>query len=114
MKQERVTIIAELGINHLGNIEIAKQMIDGAKECGADLIKLQKREINRVYSQEELDKPRESPFGTTNRKLKEQLEFDENEWNILVDYTRKKGLDIFASAWDLDSVKFLEKYELRE
>lgn len=109
-KRERVTVIAELGINHLGNIDLAKEMIKGAVNAGADLIKLQKRDLNSTYSKEELDKPRESPYGLKNRDLKEQLEFNVEEYDIIDEYCRKLNIPWFASPWDLKSVDFLEQY----
>ena len=108
-----VFIVAEIGINHNGDLEIAKKLIDGAVEAGADAVKFQKRTINIVYPRELLDSPRESPWGTTQRAQKEGLEFGEREYNIIDAYCREKGIAWFASAWDLDSQKFLRKYNLK-
>ena len=74
---ERVFVIGEIGINHNGDIEIAKKLIDMAVRCGCDAIKFQKREIDIVYTEEELSKFRESPWGTTQREQKQGLEFGE-------------------------------------
>lgn len=98
-----VKIIAEIGINHNGDLEIAKQLIDGAKLAGCDLVKFQKRTIEIVYSKEELDKPRESPWGTTNRQQKEGLEFSLDEYREIDVYCRGKGIQWFFTAWDLQS-----------
>jgi len=68
-------VIAELGINHNGDLQLAKRLIDAAKDCGADAVKFQKRSVGVVYTPEELARPRESPFGTTNGALKHGLEF---------------------------------------
>jgi len=106
-------IIAEIGINHNGEIDTAKQLIDMAKNCGCDAVKFQKRTINIVYSKEFLDSPRESPWGTTQRAQKEGLEFGEEEYDIIDEYCRQKGIDWFASAWDIESQKFLRKYNLK-
>jgi N-acetylneuraminate synthase len=105
-----VTIIAELGINHLGDVNLAKKMIYLAKESGADLVKFQKRTINKVYTQEELDKPRESPYGKTNRDLKEQLELNKEEYDYIDELCTELHVPWFASAWDLESFEFVKKY----
>ena len=83
-------LIAEIGINHNGDINIAKKLIDNAYECGFDAVKFQKRTINIVYSKEELDKFRESPWGTTQRHQKEGLEFSKKEYDEIDKYCRKK------------------------
>jgi len=106
-------IIAEVGINHNGDLNIAKQLIDGAKWAGADAVKFQKRDINKVYSKEELDKPRESPWGKTNRDQKLGLEFDESEYDEIDRYCKEKNIIWFASPWDVNSVEFIKKYDLQ-
>lgn len=106
-------IIADIGINHNGNIEIAKKLIDLAKECKCGAVKFQKRTIDIVYTKEFLDSHRESPWGTTQRQQKEALEFGEKEYDIIDKYCRNKRLDWFASAWDLESQKFLRKYNTK-
>jgi N-acetylneuraminate synthase len=109
----KVIIIAEAGINHNGDIEVAKKLIKAAKDNGADLIKFQKRNIDKVYNKSELDKYRESPWGTTNREQKLGLEFREIEYDIINAYCKMIEIDWFASPWDLDSVEFLKKYNLK-
>ncbi len=106
----KVIVIAEIGINHNGDINIAKKLIDGAVFSGADAVKFQKRTVEKVYSKEELDKPRESPWGTTNRDQKLGLEFGGKEYDEIDSYCKSKGIEWFASAWDIDSQKFLKKY----
>lgn len=98
-----VKIIAEIGINHNGDIEIAKQLIDGAKLAGCDAVKFQKRTIDIVYSKEELDKERISPWGTTNRQQKEGLEFSIEEYKEIDSYCKEKEIPWFFSAWDVPS-----------
>jgi|SRR3989339_1074653 len=105
-----VFIIAEVGINHNGDLEIAKKLIDVAKEAGADAVKFQKRTIDLVYTKEELDAPRESPWGTTNREQKMGLEFGHKEYDEIDRYCKEKGIEWFASPWDLESFKFLSAY----
>lgn len=102
-------IIAEIGINHNGDISIAKELIDTAASTGCDAVKFQKRTIDVVYTKEELDKPRESPWGTTNREQKEGLEFSIKEYKVLQSYTKEKGLDFIISCWDIDSVRLVEE-----
>ncbi len=106
-------LIAEIGINHNGDINIAKKLIDNSSECGFDAVKFQKRTINIVYSKEELDKFRESPWGTTQRHQKEGLEFSKKEYDEIDKYCRKKKIIWFASAWDIKSLEFLDKYNLK-
>ena len=106
-------IIAEIGINHNGDIEIAKQLIDVARLAGAHAVKFQKRTVEKVYSQEELDKPRESPWGTTNREQKLGLEFEKDEYDEIDRYCKEKKIEWFASAWDIESQRFLRQYDLK-
>jgi len=106
-------IIAEIGINHNGSIEIAKQLIDMARNCGCDAVKFQKRTIEIVYSKEFLDSPRESPWGTTQRAQKERLEFGKKEYDIIDDYCKQQKFDWFASSWDIESQLFLRQYNLK-
>lgn len=104
-------IIAEIGINHNGSIDLAKMLIDIAVDCGCDAVKFQKRDINKVYTKEELAKERISVFGKTNGDLKRGLEFSYDEYSILFSYAKEKNIDIFASPWDCNSVDFLEKFD---
>ena len=106
-------IISEIGINHNGDLDIAKKMIDVSIESGADAVKFQKRDIDIVYSNEQLKRPRTSPFGTTEREQKEGLEFNKNEYDIIDSYCKEKKIIWFASAWDINSLKFLDKYDLK-
>ena len=108
-----IFIIAEIGINHNGDIEIAKQLIDVAKSAGADAVKFQKRTIDLVYTKEMLDSLRESPWGTTQRAQKEGLEFGLDEYREIDTYCKKKGIEWFASAWDLESQKFLRQFDCK-
>lgn len=108
-----IFIIAEIGINHNGDVETAKKLIDGAIFAGANAVKFQKRTVEKVYSKEELDKPRESPWGATTRDQKMGLEFDEEEYNEIDRYCKEKGISWFASAWDIDSQRFLQKYKCK-
>src|ERR1700694_1038879 len=97
-------IIAEIGINHNGDLDIAKRLISVAVASGCDAVKFQKRTIEVVYSAEELARPRESPFGTTNGELKRALEFGLGEYQELDAYCRAVKMPWFASCWDEASV----------
>lgn len=108
-----IFIIAEIGINHNGSLNIAKQLIDVAKDSGADAVKFQKRTIDIVYTKELLESPRQSPWGTTQREQKEGLEFGLEEYKEIDRYCREKGIAWFASAWDLESQKFLRQFNLK-
>jgi len=109
-REEHIFVIGEIGINHNGDVEIAKRMIDLAVDTGCDAVKFQKRSLEIVYSPELLDAPRESPFGTTQRDQKEGLEFGEREYDQIESYCREKGMPWFASAWDVESQNFLRNY----
>lgn len=103
-------IVAEIGINANGSLDIAKQLIDMAIECGCDAVKFQKRTIDLVYTPEELARPRESPWGHTNGDQKRGLEFNEMEYGEIDYYCGQVGIDWFASAWDIPSLEFLRQY----
>ena len=105
-----VFIIGEIGINHNGDVVIAKKLIEKAKNADCNAVKFQKRTIEDVYSKKELDKYRESPWGTVNRQQKEGLEFGEAEYDEIDDYCKQVGIEWFASAWDIKSQVFLRKY----
>jgi N-acetylneuraminate synthase len=108
-----VFITAEIGINHNGDIEIAKKLIDIAKKCGCDAVKFQKRTVEKVYSKETLDSPRDSPWGKTTRDQKLGLEFNKNEYDEIDAYCKEEKIEWFASAWDIDSQLFLGNYQLK-
>ncbi len=108
-----VFIIAELGINHNGDLQTAKKLIDVAVLAGCDAVKFQKRTVDKVYSKEFLDSPRESPWGTTQRAQKEGLEFGKEEYDEINIHCKEKGTEWFASAWDIESQKFLRAYDLK-
>lgn len=104
--------IAEIGINHNGDIDIAKQLIDAAASMNCDAVKFQKRDIDIVYTQEYLQSPRQSPWGTTQRQQKEGLEFGRAEYDEINKHCKEKGILWSASAWDIESQRFLNSYDL--
>lgn len=105
-----VYVIAEIGINHNGSLETAKRLIDAAKAAGADAVKFQKRTVEVVYSAEELARPRESVFGTTNGDLKRGLELSFDQYGEIDAYCRAVGIAWSGSAWDVASVHFLAAF----
>ena len=108
-----IFIIAEIGINHNGSLDIAKKLIDMAVETGCDAVKFQKRTIDIVYTKDVLDTPRESPWGTTTREQKMGLEFGVEEYKEIDKYCKGKNIEWFASAWDVESQKFLRQFNCK-
>ncbi|MDA9171068.1 N-acetylneuraminate synthase family protein [Alphaproteobacteria bacterium] len=108
-----IFFIAEIGINHNGSINICKKLIDVAVSAGCDAVKFQKRDIDSVYTQDFLASPRESEWGKTQRDQKLGLEFTNDDYLIIDDYCKNQNINWFASAWDLDSQNFLEKFNLK-
>ncbi len=107
---EKCFVIAEVGINHNGSVELAKKLIDNAIDAGCDAVKFQKRTVEVVYTAEELAMPRQNPFGTTNGDLKRGLEFGYDEYKEIDQYCKKHGIIWFASCWDEASVDFIEQF----
>ena len=108
-----IFVTAELGINHNGDVEIAKKLIDIAVNAGCDAVKFQKRTIEKVYSKEILDTPRESPWGTTTKEQKMGLEFSKDQYDIIDNYCKTKNIEWYASSWDIESQEFLNQYDLK-
>ena len=108
-----VFITAEIGINHNGDIDIAKKLIDIAKSAGCDAVKFQKRTVSKVYSKEVLDSPRESPWGTTTREQKNGLEFSLKDYKIIDTYCKKKKISWFLSCWDVDSQIEMRRFKTK-
>lgn len=105
-------VIAEIGINHNGSVDLAKRMIDEAVMAGCDAVKFQKRTVAKVYTPEELDVYRPNYYGSTNRDLKLGLELSYEDYCIIDEYCRDKKIMWFASCWDLDSVDFIEQFDV--
>ncbi len=105
-------IIAEVGINHNGDINIAKKLIDVAAAAKCDAVKFQKRTVEVVYSAEELARPRESPFGDTNGDLKYGLEFGQEEYAEIDRYCKQNNITWLASCWDEQAVDFIEQFKV--
>ena len=109
----KIFIIAEIGINHNGDLKIAKKLIDVAVDAGCHAVKFQKRDINLVYSKEFLDSHRDSPWGKTQRDQKEGIELKEKDYVEIDKYCKSKKIEWFMSAWDLNSLKFSQKFNLK-
>lgn len=110
---DKIFIVGEIGINHNGDLNIAKKLIDISVEAGADAVKFQKRTIDKVYSKETLDGLRESPWGITQREQKEGLEFSYEEYGEIDEYCKSKKIEWFASAWDIESQIFLRQFNCK-
>tara|TARA_Y100000590_G_scaffold138186_1_gene158181 strand:+ start:12586 stop:13425 length:840 start_codon:yes stop_codon:yes gene_type:complete len=106
-----IKLIGEIGINHNGDMGITKELISASKEAGLDLVKFQKRTIDKVYTKEFLDSSRESPWGKTQREQKEGLEFNKEQYQEIDEYCKDLGIEWFASAWDIDSQLFLRNFD---
>lgn len=106
-------VIAEIGHNHQGSVEIAKQLFKAAKECGVDAVKLQKRNNKKLYTKEFYNTPynSENAYGSTYGLHREALEFGEKEFRELKKYADHLGLIFFATPFDFDSVDFLESLD---
>src|SRR3989344_1475107 len=103
-------LIAEIGINHNGDIEIAKRLVKDAADAGFDAVKFQKRTIDKVYTKEFLDSPRESPWGNTQRAQKVGLEFGRKEYQEIDRFCNELGITWTASAWDVDAQQFIRGF----
>lgn len=110
---KKIFVTAEIGINHNGDMKLAKKLIDTAVIAGCDAVKFQKRTIDAVYTREFLDSPRKSPWGETQRAQKEGLEFCLEEYQEIDHYCRGKGIAWYASAWDVESQIFLRQFNLK-
>ena len=108
-----IFIVAEIGINHNGDMSICKELIDVAVTSGCDAVKFQKRDINQVYTSEFLNSYRESPWGDTQREQKAGLEFSAEEYSEIDRYCKENNIDWFASAWDLKSQEFLKQFDCK-
>ena len=108
-----IFIIAEIGINHNGDLKLAKKLIEGAKKSGANAVKFQKRTIELVYTKEALSAHRDSPWGKTNEDQKRGLEFKEKDYDEINKFCKEIKIEWFASCWDVESLKFLKKYNCK-
>ena len=112
MNLRRPFMIGEVGINHNGSLDTVKKLIDASVEADADAVKFQKRDVDLVYGEEYLESLRDSPWGRTQREQKEGLELSKKEYEEINAYCHRNDIYWFASAWDLNSLEFLEKFSL--
>ena len=108
-----VFITAEIGINHNGSLKITKELINAAKDAGCDAVKFQKRTVEKVYTKDILDSPRESPWGKTTRDQKLGLEFSLKEFEEIDKYCKKEKIEWYVSCWDIDSQNLMKKFKLK-
>ena len=106
-------VIAELGTNHMGDIEIAKKIIDIAANAGCDAVKLQKKNVEKMYTKKFLDSPLDSPWGTTQREMRLHREFSDKEFKQIDTYCKKKKIPWFVSCWDVESQKQMRKFKTK-
>ena len=106
-------VIAELGTNHMGDIEIAKKIIDIAANAGCDAVKLQKKNVEKMYTKEFLDSPIDSPWGTTQREMRLHREFSDKEFKQIDTYCKQKKIPWFVSCWDIESQKQMRKFKTK-
>jgi len=108
-----VFIIAEVGTNHMGDVKIAKQIIDVAKQCGCDAVKFQKKDVEKIYTEEFLNSPLDSPWGTTQREMRLHREFSDKEFKEIDQYCKKLEIPWFVSCWDTGSQKQMRKFKTK-
>ena len=106
-------VIAELGTNHMGDIEVAKKIIDVAVDAGCNAVKLQKKNVEKIYTKEFLDSSLDSPWGTTQREMRLHREFSDNEFKKIDAYSKKKKIPWFVSCWDVESQKQMKKFKTK-
>ena len=108
-----VFIIAELGTNHMGDVRITKKMITAAKNAGCNAVKLQKKNVEKIYTKQFLDSYLESPWGTTQREMRLHREFSEKQLLQIIKHAKKLKIEIFFSCWDIDSQKQMKKFKTK-
>jgi N-acetylneuraminate synthase len=110
---EKTYLIAEIGINHNGNMQFAKRLIDGTFATGWDCVKFQKRNPDVCVPEEQKTVERETPWGKmTYLEYKKRMEFEKKEYDYIDAYCKEKPIDWTASVWDLDSLEFMSKYKV--
>jgi len=108
-----ITIIVEIGTNHMGDVKIAKQIIDIAVNSGANLVKLQRKNVEKIYTKKFLDSYLESPWGTTQREMRLHREFSDKQFKDIANYCKKKKIEWFVSCWDVESQIHMRKFKTK-
>tara|TARA_B100001146_G_scaffold129737_1_gene113896 strand:- start:667 stop:1551 length:885 start_codon:yes stop_codon:yes gene_type:complete len=108
-----VTIIVEIGTNHMGDVNVAKQIIDIAVDSGADVVKFQRKNVEKIYTKKFLDSYLESPWGTTQREMRLHREFSDKQFKEIANYCKKKKIPWFVSCWDVESQIHMRKFKTK-
>lgn len=108
-----VTIIVEIGTNHMGDVNVAKQIIDIAVDSGADIVKFQRKNVEKIYTKKFLDSYLESPWGTTQREMRLHREFSDKQFKEIANYCKKKKIPWFVSCWDVESQIHMRKFKTK-
>jgi len=108
-----VTIIVEIGTNHMGDVNVAKQIIDIAVDSGANIVKLQRKNVEKIYTKKFLDSYLESPWGTTQREMRLHREFSDKQFKEIANYCKKKKIPWFVSCWDIESQIHMRKFKTK-
>ena len=108
-----VTIIAEIGTNHMGDVNVAKKIIDIAVDSGANIVKLQRKNVEKIYTKKFLDSYLESPWGTTQREMRLHREFSDKQFKEIANYCKKKKIPWFVSCWDVESQIHMRKFKTK-
>ena len=108
-----VFIIAELGTNHMGDIQNAKKLINAAAFAGCDAVKLQKKNVEKIYTKEFLDSPIESPWGSTQRDMRQHREFNDNQFKQIDLHCKRKKIPWFVSCWDVETQIHMRKFRTK-
>jgi N-acetylneuraminate synthase len=112
-EDKMVTIIVEIGTNHMGDVKVAKQIIDIAVDCDADIVKLQRKNVEKIYTKKFLDSYLESPWGTTQREMRLHREFSDKQFKEIANYCKKKKIPWFVSCWDIESQIHMRKFKTK-
>mgnify|MGYP001584800538 FL=1 len=108
-----VTIIVEIGTNHMGDVNVAKRIIDIAVDSGADIVKFQRKNVEKIYTKKFLDSYLESPWGTTQREMRLHREFSDKQFKEIANYCKKKKIPWFVSCWDVESQIHMRKFKTK-
>ena len=108
-----VFIIAELGTNHMGDIQNAKKLINAAAFAGCDAVKLQKKNVEKIFVKEFLDSPMESPWGTTQRDMRLHREFNDNQFKQIRMHCKRKKIPWFVSCWDVENQIHMREFRTK-
>jgi len=109
----RVFVIAEIGTNHMGDLNIAKKLIEIAAKCDCDAVKFQRKNVEKIYNKNFLDSYLESPWGTTQREMRLHREFNDKQFLEISKHAKKNKIDWFVSCWDTESQLSMKKFKTK-